>query len=115
MGAWSNPLDIAPNFVGTIMGVTGLFCYLTGALVPHTYSIMSSLVQEDSHLVWPVLFATVAAACVLANTVFVLLATADTQPWNIVDHSDSREILKINNNNESDEKLNLNYDHVDMI
>ena len=89
VGAWSNPLDIAPNFVGTMMGVTGMFCYLTGALVPHTTSIMSSLVQED--MVWTSLFLLVSGAAVLANIVFLLYGTASLQHWNTV--NESREIL----------------------
>ena len=93
VGAWTNPQDIAPNFVGTIMGVMGLFSYLTGSFVPHTTTIMASLVPEDQ--VWPALFLLVASVAVLSNGVFLLLGTANTQPWNKIEECDSREILHI--------------------
>ena len=89
VGAWSNPLDIAPNFVGTLMGATGMFCYLTGALVPHTTSIMASLVEED--MVWTCLFILVCVAATLANIIFLLYGTANLQHWNTV--TESREKL----------------------
>ena len=93
VGAWTNPQDIAPNFVGTIMGVMGLFSYLTGSFVPHTTTIMTSLVPEDQ--VWPALFLLVASVAVLSNGVFLLLGTANTQAWNKIEECDSREILHI--------------------
>ena len=89
VGAWSNPLDIAPNFVGTMMGVTGMFCYLTGALVPHTTAIMASLVEED--MVWPGLFILVCVVATVANIIFLLYGTANLQPWNAL--TQSREKL----------------------
>ena len=93
VGAWTNPQDIAPNFVGTIMGVMGLFSYLTGSFVPHTTTIMASLVTEDQ--VWPAIFILVASVAVLSNGVFLLLGTAETQAWNKIEECDSREILHI--------------------
>ena len=94
VGAWTNPQDIAPNFVGTIMGVMGLFSYLTGSFVPHTTTIMASLVPEDQ--VWPALFLLVGCVAFLANGVFLVLGTARTQAWNTIEDGDSREILHIN-------------------
>ena len=94
VGAWSNPIDIAPNFVGTIMGISGLFSYITGALVPHTYSLMANLVtslnkdnvihetEEKEHLVWTLLFVLVSVVCILTNFVFLILGTAERQTWN---------------------------------
>ena len=64
VGAWSNPLDIAPNFVGTIMGITGMFSYLTGAMVPHTVSIMSSVLGSQDQ-VWTALFLLVSGKDIL--------------------------------------------------
>ena len=93
VGAWTNPQDIAPNFVGTIMGVMGLFSYLTGSFVPHTTTIMASWVTEDQ--VWPALFLLVSSVAVLSNGVFLFLGTAETQVWNKIEECDSREILHI--------------------
>ena len=75
------------------MGVMGLFSYLTGSFVPHTTTIMASLVTEDQ--VWPAIFILVASVAVLSNGVFLLLGTAKTQVWNKIEECDSREILHI--------------------
>ena len=82
VGPWNNPLDLAPSFAGTLMGVSGLFCYLTAALVPHTTYIMASLVREEN--VWTGLFLLVSGSAVLANVVFLVLGTANLQGWNSV-------------------------------
>ena len=73
------------------MGISGLFCYLTGALVPNTLSLVSALVSPD--LVWTVLFLTVVVVTIICNILFLLLGTAELQEWNSVDSSDSRERL----------------------
>ena len=80
VGSWNNPLDIAPNFAGTLTGLSGMFCYLTAALVPHTTHIMADLVGEQN--LWTGLFLLVITAAVLANTTFLLLGTANIQDWN---------------------------------
>ena len=80
VGPWNNPLDLAPSFAGTLMGLSGLFCYLTAALVPHTTHIMADLVGEQN--LWTGLFLLVITVAVLANTIFLLLGTANIQDWN---------------------------------
>ena len=83
VGSWNNPLDLAPNFAGTLMGLSGLLCYLTAALVPHSTHIMAGLVGQEN--LWTGLFLLVAAGTVLANTLFLFLGTAELQPWNTVE------------------------------
>ena len=85
VGAWNNPLDLAPNFAGTLMGVSGLFCYVMAALVPHTTYIMASLLGTEN--VWTGLFLLASLAAAVANLVFLLLGTANLQPWNTVNKS----------------------------
>ena len=84
-------MDIAPNYVGTIMGISGLFCYITGALVPNTLGLASALVPPDQ--VWTVLFLLVVGVTIISNMLFLLLGTAELQQWNSVGSSDSRERL----------------------
>ena len=83
VGSWNNPLDLAPNFAGTLMGLSGLFCYLGAGLVPHTTVIMASMVSQEN--LWAGLFLLVAAGTILANTIFLLLGTAELQDWNTVE------------------------------
>jgi len=91
VGAWSNPLDIAPNYVGTVMGISGLFCYLTGALVPNTLGLASAVVDPED--VWTFIFLLVVGVTIAANALFLLLGSADLQEWNSVGSSNSREQL----------------------
>ena len=86
------------------MGIVGMFSYLTAAMVPHSLTLMSSLVDGDQ--VWPALFILVSAVCVLANIIFIIFGTADTQDWNDV-RPECQRILNIINYgiNTSDEKL----------
>ena len=73
------------------MGISGLFCYLTGALVPNTLGLASSIVPPDD--VWNLLFFLVVGVAVISNLLFLLLGTAELQEWNSVGSSDSRERL----------------------
>jgi hypothetical protein len=91
VGAWSNPLDIAPNYVGTVMGISGLFCYIIGALVPNTLGLASTIIPPED--VWTFLFFLVVGVTIISNMLFLLLGTADLQEWNSVGSSDSRERL----------------------
>ena len=84
-------MDIAPNYVGTIMGISGLFSYFTGALVPNTLGLASALVSPD--WVWTSLFLLVVGVTIISNMLFLLLGTAELQQWNSVSNSDSREKL----------------------
>ena len=65
------------------MGLSGLFCYLTAALVPHTTHIMAELVGQQN--LWPGLFLLVAGGTVIANALFLFLGTAQLQTWNTVE------------------------------
>ena len=60
-----------------------------GSLVPHTPSIMASLVEED--MVWTCLFILVCVAATLANIIFLLYGSANLQHWNTL--TESREKL----------------------
>ena len=90
VGAWSNPLDIAPNYVGTIMGISGLASYLAGAIVPNTLSLATAFLHTKE--AWTFLFFLVAAITIVSNLLFLLLGCAKLQEWNSVG-SISREGL----------------------
>ena len=89
------------------MGIIGMFSYITGAVVPHTLTVMSSVFSDDPDLVWPSLFILVSCVCVLANTVFIIFGTTEVQEWNHV-QPECRGILNVVNCSldASDEKLN---------
>ena len=81
VGAWAAPLDIAPNFVGTIMGLTGMFTTLLGnAILPYTKPLMVAILDED--MVWTGMFLLVVAITIVTNIIFLLFYSAETQEWN---------------------------------
>ena len=73
------------------MGISGLFCYLTGALVANTLGLASAFIPPED--VWTFLFLLVVGVTIISNMLFLLLGTADLQEWNYVGSSDSRERL----------------------
>ena len=77
---------------GTVMGLSGLFCYLTGAVVPHTVGLASRLLPPPA--VWTALFITAGCVALAANTLFLLLGTADLQSWNRVGSSSTETLTE---------------------
>ena len=73
------------------MGISGLFCYLTGALVPNTLGLTSAFLPPED--VWTFLFFLVAGVTIISNMLFILLGSAELQEWNSVGSSNSRERL----------------------
>ena len=73
------------------MGISGLFCYITGALVPNTLGLASAFIPPED--IWTFLFLLVVGVTIISNILFLLLGTADLQEWNSVGSSDSRERL----------------------
>ena len=81
VGAWAAPLDIAPNFVGTLMGLTGFFTNILGnVIVTYTKPLMLGILDKD--MVWTGLFLLVVAVIIVTNIIFLLFYSAETQEWN---------------------------------
>ena len=89
VGAWGNPQDISPNYVGTIMGIMGFFNEITRSVVLHTKTLITSQVVDDE--VWPILFILASGVTVVANGVYLMLGTSETQEWDSL--SESKENL----------------------
>ena len=89
VGAWGNPQDISPTYVGTIMGIMGLSNEITKSVVLQTKFLITSQVEDDE--IWPILFLLASGVTVVTSGVYLVLGNAETQEWDSL--SDSQEEL----------------------
>ena len=93
VGAWAAPLDIAPNFVGTLMGLTGMITNILGnVILPYTKPLMVAILDED--MVWTGLFLLVMAVIIVTNIIFLLFYSAETQEWNELKDPNESDALR---------------------
>ncbi|XP_037075480.1 LOW QUALITY PROTEIN: putative inorganic phosphate cotransporter [Pollicipes pollicipes] len=75
-----NHMDLAPNFAGTLMGLTNCVATLAGVLAPFQAGYV--LNQQPSLANWRTVFLTAAGLFAFGNTVFCLFGSTQLQPWN---------------------------------
>ena len=82
-GHYSNHVDLAPNFAGTLFGITNTFSGgVVGFLVPLTIGALLESKSMDIFTTWKVIFGLAAGIYFFGNLCFVLMASGDVQPWN---------------------------------
>ncbi|CAG0900572.1 unnamed protein product, partial [Cyprideis torosa] len=76
-----NHLDIAPNFAGYLMGITNTAGTVSGILAPYVTGL---IIDGKEHHVeqWRIVFYISAVVFFVGNTVFLLYASGEEQPWN---------------------------------
>jgi len=76
-----NPQDIAPNFAGTILGITNGFGNIPGFVAP---KIAGILVNEDPSNLdnWTPVWITACVILAIGSTFFVIFADGSAQSWN---------------------------------
>jgi len=74
VGAWCSPMDIAPNYAATVMGISGFFSFLLGALVLYI----------KNYLGWQAVFFFGSVLTFVSNLVFVLHGSDAVEEWNDV-------------------------------
>ncbi|XP_037069061.1 putative inorganic phosphate cotransporter [Pollicipes pollicipes] len=75
-----NHMDLAPNFAGTLMGLTNCVATLAGVLAPFQAGYV--LNQQPSLANWRTVFLTAAGLFAFGNTIFCLFGSTQLQPWN---------------------------------
>ncbi|KAG8313437.1 hypothetical protein J6590_001905 [Homalodisca vitripennis] len=79
-GYLTNPLDIAPNFSGVVMGITTSIGNINAILGP---LVTGFIVQDESSRdQWMVAFYICAATAFAGNLIFVVWGSSRVQPWN---------------------------------
>ncbi|KAF9406789.1 hypothetical protein HW555_012957 [Spodoptera exigua] len=87
VGWMVNHIDLAPNFSSTLMTIGNTMMNILNVLLP----ILISYVVTDVHnqTQWRIIFFIIASSGFVANAIYVLTTTAETQPWNDGEESDA--------------------------
>lgn len=80
VGWMVNHIDLAPNFSGTLMTIGNTVMNIFNVLLP----VLISNVVTDVHnpTQWRIIFFIIASSGFVANAIYVLTTTAETQTWN---------------------------------
>ncbi|XP_018497253.1 sialin [Galendromus occidentalis] len=98
------PLDMAPNFAGTLMGITNGFGNLSGMAAP---LITGWVIQHNDTLTqWRKLFLLASAIYSFGAVQFVIFGSAELQPW-AAPAPNEKELLDEESTNSDHETLHL--------
>ncbi|XP_026315259.1 putative inorganic phosphate cotransporter [Hyposmocoma kahamanoa] len=75
-------IDMAPNFAGTLMGITNFFANIISIIAPLAAGVILKDVTDASQ--WRMVFYVASAIYVVTNTFFVVFGTSELQKWNNV-------------------------------
>jgi len=81
-GAWCSPIDLAPNFAATMMGLSGLCSYSLASVLPLLFSQL--VTDKNSVSGWSLPLYLTGALLLFACIVFLMAGKADKQTWNKV-------------------------------
>lgn len=73
------PIDLAPEFAGSIMGLANCVSNLSGIFAPMLVGYLTE--KNESLERWNLVFFVAAAVNVFGGLAFLFLGTAKTQPW----------------------------------
>ncbi|KAJ8731672.1 hypothetical protein PYW07_004836 [Mythimna separata] len=73
-------IDMAPNFAGTMMGITNFFANLISIIAPLVAGLL--LQDETDPMQWRQVFYVSSAIYIATNTFFIIFGTSDRQSWN---------------------------------
>lgn len=79
-GHFSSHVDLAPNFAGTLLGISNTF---SGGLMGFVAPLAVAAITEEMTLSsWTILFSLTAIIYVIGNIFYVVLISGETQSWN---------------------------------
>ena len=82
-GNFSSHLDLAPNFAGTLMGISNTFAGgVTGFVVPTVIGAIREMEDLEIFTRWKIIFTVGAAIYFFGNACYVLMISGEVQPWN---------------------------------
>lgn len=79
-GYMNSHLDIAPNFAGTLMGLTNCAATVPGFLAPMAVGAMIN--GRDTVTQWKLVFWIAAIIYFIGNTFYIIFVSGEEQPWN---------------------------------
>ncbi|KAL0883523.1 hypothetical protein ABMA27_016888 [Loxostege sticticalis] len=73
-------IDMAPNFAGTMMGITNFTANIVSIIAP---LVAGAILKDDTDPnAWRMVFHLAAVVYILTNTIFVVYGTSERQKWN---------------------------------
>ncbi|XP_067142428.1 sialin-like isoform X2 [Centruroides vittatus] len=87
-GFMTTHIDMAPDFAGTLMGMSNAIATIPGIVVP---AIVGATTNQDPTIkTWSYLFFFAAGIYIITNIIFIVFGSAQLQPWGIAKvHKDS--------------------------
>jgi hypothetical protein len=79
-GVSCNHIDIAPNYAGTLMGISNSASNTMGFVTPWIVSLVTGLHEDLDH--WQTIFCMAAVIYVVGNLFFIMFATGEVQSFN---------------------------------
>lgn len=79
-GFQGNHIDIAPNYAGTLLGITNTFATIPGSLGPYTVGALTDGRPYRSQ--WSIVFYIASAIYLFSAVFYVIFGRGDEQPWN---------------------------------
>ncbi len=79
-GVGVNHIDIAPNYAGTLMGISNMASNTMGFITPWIVSVVTEGHEDLDH--WQIIFVIAAITYIVGNVVFLAFATGEIQDFN---------------------------------
>lgn len=95
-----NPLDLSPNYAGTVMALVNGIGAVSGIITPY---LVGLLTPENTMAQWRLVFWIAVAVLLSTNLLYVLTASGEVQPWNSPETLDKKE-SKIKTDDEAIQK-----------
>lgn len=109
-GTWPNVLDLAPNYVGSITGLSNTFQifssiiahYIIGVLTPNVsrlrfllhfmFGLLLLCIILKAYLSeWRFVFWLTFGSCIVRTIIYTLFGSAEIQPWNALNKNEANE------------------------
>jgi len=79
-GYQANHMDLAPNYAGTMMGITNTIGNFAGFVAPYITGLIIN--GQQTQAAWRSAFLISSVVYLIFSTTFVLFGSAEVQPWN---------------------------------
>ena len=84
-----NHIDIAPNFAGTLMGITNMGSNTMGFVAPWIVGLLTENSPDLDH--WRTVYCIAAVILIVGNSFYILFASGEEQAFNQMGVSPSRD------------------------
>lgn len=86
-----NHIDIAPNFAGTLMGLTNAAANVMSIIAPLLVGFVVK--NESDPAEWRLVFFISAGVYFFGNLMFIIFSQTEIQTWNDPEHRDRRKLI----------------------